>query len=94
MVEAIEENIKDIKIKKSIDLILDTLGLPPCDDIHKARKMIRKAINNNRNVQKHIKEVIKLSYGVIHHPEKDLKIELDISSENWEEVEAIESFVA
>ena len=37
-------------LKKSIDLVLDTLGLPPCDDIYKARKMIRDAVKKDRMI--------------------------------------------
>ena len=58
MVQAIEENnnhgyniATDMELlKESIDLVLDTLGLPPCDDIYKGRKMIRDAVKKDRKV--------------------------------------------
>ena len=54
MVEAIEENHENQTFKQAIDLVLDTLGLPPCDDISEAREMIREAIKNDRRVQNNI----------------------------------------
>ena len=58
-------------IKQTIDLVLDTLSLPKCDNIYEARNMIRTAVNQDRDVQKHIDEIIKLSYNMIHHPEPE-----------------------
>ena len=55
MVEAIEENnhgfviYTDIeKLKEAMDLLLDTIGLPPCGDIQRARELIRRAIRQDR----------------------------------------------
>ena len=28
-------------LKEALNLVLDTIGLPPCDDINEARKIIR-----------------------------------------------------
>ena len=50
MVQAVEErhhgNIDTDRelLKQTLDLVLDTLGLPPCDDIYRARNMIRDAV--------------------------------------------------
>ena len=55
MVEAIEENnhgfviYTDIeKLKEAMDLLLDTIGLPSCGDIQRARELIRRAIRQDR----------------------------------------------
>ena len=69
MVEAIEENDGGNLIKQTLNLVLDTLGLPQCDNIFEARKMIHEEVKKDRTVQKHIDEIIKLSYNMIHHPE-------------------------
>ena len=54
------------KLKEALDLVLDTLGLPECDDIYRARKMIREAVENDRSVQKEIDLIIKLSINVVY----------------------------
>ena len=55
MVQAIEQKHARIiiktdkeKLKEALDIVLDTLGLPPCDDIHIARKMIRDTVKKDR----------------------------------------------
>ena len=54
------------KLKEALDLVLDTLGLPECDDIYRAREMIRKAVEKDRSVQKEIDLIIKLSINVVY----------------------------
>ena len=72
MVQAIKQkNHVDIhadkyKLKLTLDHVLDTLGLPPCDDIQKARKVIRDAVDSDRTFQKHIDEVIKLATNIVY----------------------------
>ena len=51
-------------LKEALSLVLDTLGLPPCDDIFKARKMIRDQVKRDGSVKKYIEEVIKLAYNI------------------------------
>ena len=53
-------------LKEALDLVLDTLGLPECDDIYRARKMIREAVENDKSVQKEIDLIIKLSINVVY----------------------------
>ena len=52
MVQAIEENRYGNMelLKESIDLVLDTLGLQKCDDIHRGRRMIREAVKKDRQI--------------------------------------------
>ena len=49
-----------------MSLVLDTIGLPPCDDIYEASKMIRARCERDRNVMKHINEVIKLATNIVY----------------------------
>ena len=37
-------------LRQVLDIVLDTLGLPQCDDIYRARKMIRDAVENDREM--------------------------------------------
>ena len=76
MVHAIEENNHGFivytnkeKLKEALDIVLDTLGLPPCDDIQKARTLIRKAVRKDRNLQEHIDDVIKLASNIVYGTE-------------------------
>ena len=50
MVQAIEENrFGNMELlKQTIHLVLDTLGLPACDDIYEGRRMIREAVKRDR----------------------------------------------
>ena len=38
------------KLKQALDLVVDALSLPPCNDINIARKMIRDAVEKDTNV--------------------------------------------
>ena len=49
-----------------MDLILDAIHLPPCDDIYVARKMVRQAVKRDRKVKAHINEVIKLATDIVY----------------------------
>ena len=49
-----------------MNLILDTLGLPPCDDVHEARRKVREIVRNDREVQFEIDEIIRLSANIAY----------------------------
>ena len=49
-----------------MNLILDTLGLPACDDVYEARRKVREVIRNNREVHARIDEIIKLSANIAY----------------------------
>ena len=49
-----------------MNLILDTLGLPPCDDVHEARRKVREVIQNDREVEAKINEIIRLSANIAY----------------------------
>ena len=58
-----------------MDLILDAIHLPPCDDIYVARKMVRQAVKRDRRVKAHIDEVIKLATGIVYKDSEEDKVE-------------------
>ena len=96
MVQAIEENrFGNIeKLKRTIDLVLDTLGLPACDDIHVGRRMIREAVRNNRMFQENIGEIIKLASNIAYGKEDQSAEGSNHSIERQiEQIESIKSFV-
>lgn len=72
MVQAVEErqhgNIETDRelLKQTLDIVLDTLGLPQCDDIYKAREMIRDAVNQDRWFQEYIDKIIKLASNIVY----------------------------
>ena len=49
-----------------MNLILDTLGLQPCDDVHEARRKVREVIQNDREVEAKINEIIRLSANIAY----------------------------
>ena len=53
-------------LRQVLALVLDTLGLPQCDDIYRARKMIRDAVERDREAKKEIDLVIKLATNVVY----------------------------
>ena len=81
-------------LKQSIDLILDTIGLPPCNDINKASKMIREAVKKDTRLKRHIDEVIKVCSDIVYNPGSEHAEELNMSFENKEPIEAVKSYVA
>ena len=101
MVEAIEEDnhgfilYTDIeKLKEAMDLVLDTLGLPPCGDIQRARESIRRAIRKDRIKKEHIDYVIKLVSNIVYDTEDNNEERSNASIERrMEQIDDIKSFV-
>ena len=76
-----------------MNVILDAIGLPPCDDIQKARKMIREACEKDRTVRENIDEVIHLAVNIVHGKEDEQEINMSRVSQLLP-VENIKSFVS
>ena len=53
-----------------MDLILNTIGLPSCDNALKARRIIKEAIQKDRHVQANIDEVAKLAADMVYSDEE------------------------
>ena len=74
-------------LKEALDIVLDILGLPPCDDIHEIRIMIRDVVENDRKVKMHIDEIIKLAANIVYGNEDKG------TEEQLEQIASIKNFV-
>ena len=101
MVQAIKVNhhgkiyLTDMELlKKTLDLVLDTIGLPECNNINEGRQMIRDAVSKDRNIEKCIDEVIKLASNIVYGKEDQESVDSHHSIESQlEQIESIKSFV-
>ena len=81
-------------LKKTIDLVLNTIGLSECDNIYEGRQMIRDAVNKDRDIENHIDEVINLATNIVYGKEDQNSAASKLSIESQlEKIESIKSLV-
>ena len=74
-------------LKRTLDIVLDILGLPQCDDIHETRIMICDAVKNDRKVKQYIDEIVMLAANIVYG-NKDKGTE-----EQLEQIQSIKNFM-
>ena len=74
-------------LKRTLDIVLDVLGLPQSVDIHETRIRIRDAVVNDRKVKNHIDEIVMLAANFVYGNEDKGK------EEQLEQIQSIKNFM-